>query len=1062
MNRDSSGAFYTDSNEFPLQYAYQQMPYQNLQQVNNPYQVPIRALNPYAGQPDLNYPYHGHYQNGQVNYNYTYDPNSAPFYPRNGAHLVAPETGSVYQEWSTNDVNISNYDSNVNNSGVLSGDYQNNGKSRRFSARRNNKESRSNSNNVENSQNINTVPVTSAGGNGSSSKENPIRFSHQKQDNKFKHTERRKREKDNGKAVKIKQASFSEDGKSGSQINILQEQLSNGSYECMVCCDRVKQHHAIWNCVKCYHVFHMGCIRKWARSEAARVDGEGWRCPACQTTTKSFPNAYFCYCGKMKNPELNPNEMAHSCGEVCGKKRDLSKNCDHPCNILCHPGPCPPCPAMTKKYCNCGKESKRAKCGQTAVFSCTNTCGNARNCGDHICEEICHSGECEKCMEEVEQECFCSKEKRKIICGSKEFKDSFELSKMSAFSCGKICNNLLACGNHYCTDICHLGDCDKCVLLPSVIKFCSCGQTKIEKISDENNQPIGRKSCLDSIPVCDKTCNKPLLCGDDEIHYCQSKCHEGKCSPCHDRETTFSCRCGKSEKVLSCVEYAIGKEKGDDFICDRRCNKKRKCGRHKCGQMCCIDKEHKCAQVCGRKLTCGAHRCEETCHRGQCHSCYNVSFEDLTCYCGAEIILPPIQCGTKPPECSNICTREHSCYHAVQHSCHSEEKCPPCVQLVKKTCNCGRVIRNSIPCYQENVSCGLPCNKSLSCGHKCLKICHTGDCMPPEDLCKQPCNIMRVECMHPCSNPCHQGESCPETPCKSIATLKCACGNLQKQVECFQSIKMQRDIRNEVSSNHQLGGSIDISVFYQRATAQNQFFLPCIDQCRIIERNRRMAEALKIDTVKLDDDYTKRIYSDFLLDMVQRDVKFIEFVEQELGNLVDSVKWLGKSKSFSFAPMKIDKRQAIHELADVYSCKSLSFDEEPKRSVSVTSSLISKIPEILLSSVAKKRMKTELVYDKPKDDNTASSTRLLKSMKLVSMITPKDEKSTVRSQIIPTASNSKQQKAKPYPDYYSNGATGSAKSSQSHYKPPSQFPKAIQVKSEAPKEKEIDYFDVTD
>ncbi|KAK7078224.1 hypothetical protein SK128_002916, partial [Halocaridina rubra] len=44
------------------------------------------------------------------------------------------------------------------------------------------------------------------------------------------------------------------------------EQLTRGTYECMVCCDRIKQQQAIWSCPNCYNCFHLGCIKKWART----------------------------------------------------------------------------------------------------------------------------------------------------------------------------------------------------------------------------------------------------------------------------------------------------------------------------------------------------------------------------------------------------------------------------------------------------------------------------------------------------------------------------------------------------------------------------------------------------------------------------------------------------------------------------------------------------------------------------------------------------------------------------------------------------------------------------
>lgn len=48
------------------------------------------------------------------------------------------------------------------------------------------------------------------------------------------------------------------------QSDQLAQQLTAGTYECMVCCDRVKGRDQVWSCDSCYHVFHLQCIRKWA------------------------------------------------------------------------------------------------------------------------------------------------------------------------------------------------------------------------------------------------------------------------------------------------------------------------------------------------------------------------------------------------------------------------------------------------------------------------------------------------------------------------------------------------------------------------------------------------------------------------------------------------------------------------------------------------------------------------------------------------------------------------------------------------------------------------------
>ena len=77
-----------------------------------------------------------------------------------------------------------------------------------------------------------------------------------------------------------------------------------------------------------------------------------WRCPAgcgASYTARECPREYLCFCRKTREPSSDPEwsskESPHSCGEVCAKPR---ANCRHKCNILCHPGPCPDCPASVK------------------------------------------------------------------------------------------------------------------------------------------------------------------------------------------------------------------------------------------------------------------------------------------------------------------------------------------------------------------------------------------------------------------------------------------------------------------------------------------------------------------------------------------------------------------------------------------------------------------------------------------------------------------------------------------------------------------------------------------
>ncbi len=41
--------------------------------------------------------------------------------------------------------------------------------------------------------------------------------------------------------------------------------LLAGSYECMVCYEKVGREVAVWSCRVCFAVFHLHCIKQWAK-----------------------------------------------------------------------------------------------------------------------------------------------------------------------------------------------------------------------------------------------------------------------------------------------------------------------------------------------------------------------------------------------------------------------------------------------------------------------------------------------------------------------------------------------------------------------------------------------------------------------------------------------------------------------------------------------------------------------------------------------------------------------------------------------------------------------------
>ena len=63
-------------------------------------------------------------------------------------------------------------------------------------------------------------------------------------------------------------------GQSSVQAGVLIEQLTDEKYECMVCCEVIRCSKAVWSCSNCFHIFHLYCIKRWARSPTAAIEGK--------------------------------------------------------------------------------------------------------------------------------------------------------------------------------------------------------------------------------------------------------------------------------------------------------------------------------------------------------------------------------------------------------------------------------------------------------------------------------------------------------------------------------------------------------------------------------------------------------------------------------------------------------------------------------------------------------------------------------------------------------------------------------------------------------------------
>ena len=617
---------------------------------------------------------------------------------------------------------------------------------------------------------------------------------------------------------------------------------------CLICISGIKKNDEVWNCQSCFDTFHLSCIQRWAKDsifqqkneleeESSRVDmSQGrptpqlprinlkWSCPKCRTAyeEKSVPSKYTCYCGKVVDPVFDPWSIPHSCGDVCG--RQLLPECGHKCLILCHPGPCPPCPKMVRNDCHCRNSAPATRRCFEKRWSCGKPCGQRLNCNQHKCPDPCHEGDCLPCNKTSVQLCKCRRQQKTCDCAS------------PAWQCKEKCGKPLDCGHHICDEICHApGQCPPCQL--SQLRTCPCGKSKYQL------------ECTVATPTCGDTCGKPLGCPGD--HVCVERCHRGKCGSCLQM-VTKQCRCSQSRgekgrrKELPCTK---------EYICETKCKKMRDCRRHACNRKCCIGDCPACEQPCNKQLSCKNHKCASRCHPSRCYPCNET--KEVSCYCGHSRFLVP--CGmersTKPPRCRNKCKAPTDCHHAsrVTHSCHFGP-CPGCRQVCEKSLKCGHNCLSPChdnvkvkvedtparkaaatpwelqksgkpdielkaldcpdcevpvsvtclgghettdwPCFKAKPSsCGRNCGRKLPCGnHFCERSCHKVKNAPNEmdsgancRKCESGCTRSRPEgCNHPCQRACHDD---PCDTCLQLIRIRCHCELTQLYVECEKWIK---------------------------------------------------------------------------------------------------------------------------------------------------------------------------------------------------------------------------------------------------------------------------------
>ncbi|KFY49261.1 hypothetical protein V495_00642 [Pseudogymnoascus sp. VKM F-4514 (FW-929)] len=689
------------------------------------------------------------------------------------------------------------------------------------------------------------------------------------------------------------------------------EDILHGLYECPICTSEVLKNSKVWSCKTCWTVFHLSCIKKWAKNEGSTQqnrqqlqDGElpparQWRCPGCNLPKDDMPESYTCWCAKDVDPKAIPGLPPHSCGQTCGKAR-APRNCPHPCDLMCHAGPCPPCPHMGPiQACFCGKEEVSKRCIDThyeSGWSCGKICGDMMPCGEHECEKGCHEGLCGSCEVLVESRCYCGKVEKMVPCSDRgDQKDSSVVKEdnevdswTGSFECGDVCKRAYDCGRHFCEKGCHeqTADVPHCPLSPDVITHCPCGKSTLEDLD------CTRTSCEEPIPHCQKLCLKQLACG----HECQQKCHEGECMACL-KTVPIICRCGRTTSSTICHQ---GME--DLPQCMRVCKTALNCGRHECGDRCCPGEKPAAERIAAKRKqkvsrgTTEDFEAEHICTRNY-----------ATVAHAAPVGKPYL---TRSPATAAGLYSTHR-FHAARNRLpvHTNAIGAQRVATLQSTTNATAM---ESPAPSAHTSC-----KRLACAaRKSLKINRAG---PPRSPVGRLAGIAFVVAF---------------TPAKSLAI-----GLATARMLCSPSAPMfaVRPRPHQVAATFALSPvthhthakkiSREVRCLATKAApVTERKVLACDDECLRLQRNAKLAAALNIPADHTDDHIP---YSTATLDFFKGSPKWCQTQEREFRVFAADT----TAKQFRFKPMSAAQRAFLHSLAEDFALDTESVDPEPHRHV---------------------------------------------------------------------------------------------------------------------------------
>lgn len=153
----------------------------------------------------------------------------------------------------------------------------------------------------------------------------------------------------------------------------------------------------------------------------------------------------------------------------------------------------------------------------------------------------------------------------------------------------------------------------------------------------------------------------------------------------------------------------------------------------------------------------------------------------------------------------------------------------------------------------------------------------------------------------------------------------------------YENKKIQRV---KLALQMQDGGNVEMRDICGDSGKRTLKVLDCNDDCKTLERNRRLDIAFKVENPNLIS-YPKFVpnYSEFIRTFYKKEPSFVNMVHDKLTELVKLAKESKqKSRSHSFPVMNRDKRHIVHDLAAMFGVETQAYDAEPNRNIVATAS----------------------------------------------------------------------------------------------------------------------------